>query len=64
MTLDEIRKMLDSHASVPLWPEAGEALDLTRGQTYRAASKGEIATMRFGRTIRVATSWLRQKLGL
>jgi hypothetical protein len=64
MTLDEIVKMLDGAATVTLWPEAGRALGLTRGQPYRCAGTGEIQTLEFGRTKRVTSSWLRRKLGL
>jgi hypothetical protein len=63
-SVDEICKMLDSHAAVPLWPDAGKALGLTRGHTYRGANTGDIKVIRIGRLIRVPTSWLRQQLGL
>jgi hypothetical protein len=62
--IDEIRKKLDSHTAVPLWPDAGMALGLTRGHTYRGASTGDIRVFRIGRLKRVPTSWLRQQLGL
>jgi hypothetical protein len=64
MTLDEIRTLLDSHAVVPLWPEAGRALGLTRGHTYRCAEAGDIEVIPMGRLKRVPTSWLRRRLGL
>jgi excisionase family DNA binding protein len=64
MSVDEIRKMLDDHAAVPLWPEAGMALNLTRGHVYRAAAEGHIKTIRVGRLLKVPTSWLRQTLEL
>jgi hypothetical protein len=41
MKADEIRKMLDDNLVVPLWPQAGQALDLKRGQTYRGAASRE-----------------------
>jgi excisionase family DNA binding protein len=64
MSVDEIRKMLDDHAVVPLWPETGHALGLKRNHVYRAAAEGSIRTIRMGRLLKVPTSWLRQKLGL
>jgi hypothetical protein len=64
MTLDEVRKMLDANATVRLWPDAGRALGLTRGQTYACANSGEIEALAFGRLRRVASPWLRKKLGL
>jgi len=45
-------------------PEAGEALGLTRGHTYRCAASGDIKVIRVGRLMRVPTAWLRQKLGI
>jgi hypothetical protein len=64
MPRDEILKMLEERATVPLWPQAGRALGLSRGQTYRVAKKGKIETLGLGREMRVRTSWLRQTLGL
>jgi hypothetical protein len=64
MSVDEVRKMLNDHAVVPLWPEAGKALNLTRGHAYRCAAAGDIEVIRIGRLMKVPTAWLRQKLGL
>ena len=33
---------------MPLWPDAGRALGLSRNGTYDAAKRGEIPTLRFG----------------
>jgi len=62
--MDEIKRELNEKLAVPLWPTAGQALDLRRGATYRAAAQGDIPTLPVGRLKRVSTSWLRQKLGL
>jgi hypothetical protein len=62
--MDEIKQALNEKLAVPLWPTAGQALDLRRGATYRAAAEGSIPTLAVGRLKRVSTSWLRQKLGL
>jgi hypothetical protein len=62
--MDEVRRALNEKLAVPLWPTAGQALDLRRGATYRAAAEGSIPTLEVGRLKRVSTSWLRQKLGL
>ena len=62
--LNEIKRELNEKLAVPLWPTAGQALDLRRGATYRAAAEGYIPTLDVGRLKRVSTSWLRQKLGL
>lgn len=48
--------------AVPLWPDAGKALGLSRNHTYDAARAGEIPTVKFGRTIRVPLAALRKML--
>jgi hypothetical protein len=45
-------------AFVPLWPDAGEELGLTRHTTYKAAKLGQIPTKDFGRLKKVATAVL------
>jgi hypothetical protein len=46
-------------------PDAGRALGIGgRNQSYEAAKRGEIKTLRFGRTLRVPTAWLRRQLML
>jgi hypothetical protein len=62
--MDEIMKLLNENAVLPLWPEAGQVLGLRRGAAYAAARSGDIKTIRLGRLLKVPTSWLRQKLGL
>jgi hypothetical protein len=42
-------------ATIPLWPDAGQRLGLSRNGTYASAQRGEIAgLLRFGRIYRVA----------
>jgi hypothetical protein len=60
----EIRQALDDNLAVPLWPTAGQALDLKRGATYTAATRGDIKTIQLGRLKRVPSAWLKTKLGL
>jgi hypothetical protein len=62
--MGDIKRLLESNTAVPLWPEAGMALNLKRGATYAAAERGEIRTLRFGRLMKVPTAWLREQLGL
>jgi hypothetical protein len=62
--IGEVRKLLDNRVLLPLWPETGGILGLSRGATYDAAARGDIKTIRFGRLKRVPTAWLRAKLGL
>jgi len=63
MNSKEVRRLLDSTVTLPLWPDTGEILNLKRNQTYKAASLGHIETMRYGRLHRVPTAWLKRKLG-
>jgi excisionase family DNA binding protein len=44
--------------------QAGEWLGLGRSSAYEAARRGEIPTLRFGRSLRVPTARLRVLLGL
>jgi len=44
--------------------EAGEWLGLGRSSAYEAARRGELPTLRFGRTLRVPTARLRVLLGI
>jgi hypothetical protein len=37
--------------TMPLWPDVGQALGLSRNGTYDAARRGEIPTLRFGKKI-------------
>jgi hypothetical protein len=48
---------------MPLWPDAGRALGLSRNGTYEAARRGEIKTLRFGRLLKVPTAWLLETCG-
>jgi hypothetical protein len=46
-------------------PNAGRMLGINgRNQSYEAAKRGDIKTLKFGRTLRVPTSWLRRVLEL
>ena len=62
--MDEIQKLLNDNAALPLWPETGTLFRMSRPATYRAAASGDIKTIRLGRLMRVPTSWLREQLGI
>jgi hypothetical protein len=65
MNSAEVRRLLESRALLPLWPEVGkDILGLSRGATYDAAQRGDIKTIRLGRLKRVPSLWLKSKLGL
>jgi len=49
---------------MPLWPDTGHALGLSRQSTYNAVASGEIPTIRVGRRILVPTAALRRMLQL
>ncbi len=44
--------------------QAGELLGLSRSSAYRAAAKGELPTLRFGRRLIVPTGRLLSMLGM
>jgi hypothetical protein len=63
MNTDELKKKLAEHPTVPLWPDAGKALGLKRGQTYACGRTGDIEVLEFGRLKLVASAWLQKTLG-
>jgi hypothetical protein len=63
--MNEIRKLLDDNAVLPLWPQTGKTiLGLSRNATYAAAARCDIKTIQLGRLKRVPSAWLKAKLGL
>lgn len=54
----------EARPTVRVWPEAGQALGLSRSGAYEAASRGEIPTIRIGTKLLVPTARLRAMLGL
>jgi hypothetical protein len=56
--LEDIR----TRPTVPLWPHAGWALNLSKPGTYAAARRGEIETLEMGRRKPAITAPLRKKL--
>jgi hypothetical protein len=59
-----VHKLLTENAVLPLWPETGRLLGLSRSSTYKGAEDGTIKTISLGRLKRVPTAWLRRKLEL
>jgi hypothetical protein len=64
IAMDEIRKKLDSNATLPIWPDVAEMFGLCRGSAYAAAQRGDIKVVKIGRRRRVPTAWLKAKLDL
>jgi predicted DNA-binding transcriptional regulator AlpA len=58
----DVRKLLTDNAVLPLWPETGRLLGLSRSSVYNMAESGSIKTVSFGRLKKVPTAWLRRKL--
>jgi hypothetical protein len=44
---------LRDRLTIPLWPDAGQLLDLSRGSTYQAAQRGEIPGL-----LRIGSRWV------
>jgi len=63
---------MDSHeidtirgkATIPLWPDAGRLLGISRNVAYDAARKGAIPTLKLGKNIRVPVPKLLAMLGV
>jgi hypothetical protein len=45
---------------LPLWPDIGRILGISRSSSYRSADSGEIPTCRFGARLVVPVAWLRR----
>jgi hypothetical protein len=52
---DPIEKLV-----LPLWPDTGKALGLSRNATYDAARRGDIPTVPFGKLKKVPAWFFRQ----
>lgn len=50
--------------TMPVWPDTGRALNLSKASTYEAVARGEIPSIRIGRRLLVPTAALRRMLGL
>jgi hypothetical protein len=63
-----IKDLIDSPPILPIWPTAGQALDLGRRTTYVTAQTGELApgvpVLRHGCRLRVRRSDLLRYLGI
>ena len=58
--LDAIR----DKATIPLWPDTGRLLNISRNVAYQAAREGKIPTLSLGRNIRVPVPKLLALLGV
>jgi excisionase family DNA binding protein len=48
--------------TMPVWPDTGRALGLSRGSTYEAIARGEIPVIRIGKRLLVPKKALAQML--
>jgi hypothetical protein len=62
MELKDIMEEVRTLPTVPVWPHAAKVLGISRGAAYDATRTGDIGTIRIGRSIRVLTAPLRQRL--
>jgi hypothetical protein len=51
-------------ATIPLWPDTGKLLGISRGATYLAAARGDIPTVRIGGRILALVGPLHKMLGV
>jgi len=59
---DWVKNILDKPtASIP---ETGRTLGIGKNASYEAANRGDIPTIKIGKKRRVATTWIKNKLGL
>lgn len=63
MTISELMDPRSLPATMSV-EEAGSVLGLSRSAAYRAAARGELPTVRFGRRLFVPTPMLRAMLGI
>lgn len=54
----------EERPTVPVWPDAGRILGMSRQATYDAVTRGEIPSIRIGRRLLVPTAALRRMLQL
>lgn len=64
MTLEEAMMEIRTKPVVPLWPQVGLVLGLSRGGVYAAAARKEIDVMEVGRLKKAVTAPLRKRLGI
>jgi hypothetical protein len=65
MNAKQLKKEAATHGQalvMPLWPDAGQALGLSRNATYDAARRGQIPTIRLGKLLKVPTAALNRML--
>ncbi len=51
-------------ATLPVWPDTGRILGLSKASTYEAVRRGDIPVIRIGRRLLVPTAALRRMLQL
>lgn len=55
---------INGKATIPLWPDAGTLLGLSKNSTYAAAHRGDIPTLRFKSKFVVPVAPLLRMLGI
>lgn len=61
----DVSAVIRGRLVIPLWPDAGEILGLSKNPTYAAANRGDIpGLLRFGSAYRVAVAPFLLSLGI
>ncbi len=65
-TTDDLRRCPspEERPTLPVWPDTGQILGLSRQGTYDAVTRGDIPSIRVGRRLLVPTAALRRLLQL
>ncbi len=54
----------EERPTLPVWPDTGNLLGLSKAATYDAVSRGDIPAIRIGRRLLVPTAALRRMLSV
>ncbi len=54
----------EERATLPVWPDTGQLMGLSKAATYDAVARGDIPSIRIGRRLLVPTAALRRMLAL
>ena len=64
MKVEDAVEAVMKKPTIPIWPHTAILLDLSRGAAYEAAKRGEIETVRYGKSIKAVSASLRRRLKL
>ena len=64
LEMNEILNDIRTRPTVPVWPHAGQALSLSKAQSYAAAREGLLEVIRVGTSVRALSAPLRKLSGM